>query len=87
MQATTVTRELIQSVGDHVYHQGASYAPLSPTKGTRNAEIIYQAIKNMPDNTVIRDDFNAFGKPYIFFPKREKQTRFQVRSATRFKDS
>ena len=74
MQATTVTRELIQSVGDHVYHQGASYAPLSPTKGTRNAEIIYQAIKNMPDNAVVRADFNAFGKPYIFFPKREKKT-------------
>jgi hypothetical protein len=74
MQATTVTRELIQSVGDHVYHQGASYKSLSPTKGTRNAEIIYQAIKNMPDNTVVRADFNAFGKPYIFFPKREKKT-------------
>lgn len=74
MQATTVTRELIQSVGDHVYHQGASYKPLSPTKGTRNAEIIYQAIKNMPDNAVVRADFNAFGKPYIFFPKREKKT-------------
>ena len=74
MQATTVTRELIQSVGDHVYHQGTSYKPLSPTKGTRNAEIIYQAIKNMPDNAVVRADFNAFGKPYIFFPKREKKT-------------
>ena len=70
MQATTVTRELIQSVGDHVYHQGTSYKPLSPTKGTRNAEIIYQAIKNMPDNAVVRADFNAFGKPYIFFKPR-----------------
>ena len=71
MQATTVTRELIQSVGDHVYHQGASYAPLSPTKGTRNAEIIYQAIKNMPDNAA---------SPISSF-LREKRKQIKRRSA------
>ena len=75
MQPTAVPRELIQSVGGHIYHQGANSVALSPTKGTRNANIIYQTIKDLPKKTVIRADFNVFGNPYIFFPKKGRKLK------------
>lgn len=40
---------------------------LSPSKSARNALIISDAIKHMPDQTVVRADWDNQGRPYLFF--------------------
>ncbi len=41
---------------------------LSPSKSVRNTLIISDAIEHMPDQTVVRADWDNQGRPYLFFP-------------------
>jgi hypothetical protein len=61
---------LLKPVSGNLRNDGAPYVPLSPHKGVRNAVIIYQAIKNLPDSTLIRGDFDKRAQPLIYFPER-----------------
>ncbi len=63
----------LQPVAENIYHDGAPFAPLSPHKGLRNACVIYNAIKNLPDKTLIRGDFNKKSAPFIYFPERPQR--------------
>ena len=63
----------LQPVADYFPHQGAPRARLSPTKSLKNAAIIYESIKNLPDKTLVRGDFDKRSHPYIFFPERAKK--------------
>lgn len=63
----------LQPVAQNIYHDGAPFAPLSPHKGLRNACVIYNAIKNLPDKTLVRGDFNKKAAPFIYFPERPQR--------------
>ena len=60
----------LRPVSGKIMNDGAAFVPLSPHKGVRNATIIYEAIKNLPDQTLIRGDFDKRSQPLIYFPKR-----------------
>lgn len=49
---------------------GAAYVPLSPGKGMKSASIIYESIRNLPDATPIRGDYDMHAHPRIYFPDR-----------------
>jgi hypothetical protein len=68
--STTSPPRLLKPVSQAIRVDGAPFVPLSPHKGVRNAEIIYQAIKDMPDHTLIRGDFDKRSRPLIYFPER-----------------
>ncbi len=72
MQATGDAR-LLQPSAERFREDGAPSVRLSPTKGLRNAVIIYDAIKSLPDKTLLRGDFDRQGKPWIYFPERDKK--------------
>lgn len=61
---------LLRPVSGKILNDGAAFVPLSPHKGVRNAVIIYEAIKNLPDQTLIRGDFDKESQPLIYFPER-----------------
>ncbi len=61
---------LLKPVSGKIQNDGAAFVPLSPHKGVRNASIIYEAIKSMPDRTLIRGDFDKHSRPLIYFPER-----------------
>ncbi len=61
---------LLKPVTGKIQNDGAPFVPLSPHKGVRNAVIIYEAIKNLPDQTLVRGDFNKRSQPLIYFPER-----------------
>lgn len=63
----------LQPVAENIYHDGAPFAPLSPHKGLRNAFVIFNAIKNQPDKTLVRGDFNKKSEPFIYFPERPQR--------------
>lgn len=73
MTTTTTTPRRLHPVADNIYHGGAPHKYISPTKGMRNAALIYEAIKNMPDKNLVRGDFNKASAPFIFFPERPKK--------------
>lgn len=53
-----------------ILNDGAAFVKLSPHKSVRNAAIIYEAIKKMPDQTLVRGDFDKNSRPLIYFPQR-----------------
>ncbi len=61
---------LLKPVAGNIRNDGAPFVPLSPHKGVRNAAIIYQAIRDLPDKTLIRGDFDKHARPLIYFPER-----------------
>lgn len=61
---------LLKPVAGKIQNDGAAFAPLSPHKGVRNAVLIYEAIKHLPDQTLIRGDFDKKSRPLIYFPER-----------------
>lgn len=73
MNPVITSSQRLQPVAGMIYHDGASFAPLSPHKGMRNAGVIYNAIKNMPGKTLVRGDFNRKSEPFIYFPERPKR--------------
>lgn len=62
---------LLEPTAQYFYHDGAAIAKLSPHHGLKNAAIIYESIKNLPDKTIVRGDFDKKSKPFIFFPGRK----------------
>jgi hypothetical protein len=72
MLPSSPTREILQPIAKHYYHDGAPCVPLSPTPSTRNAVILYNAFKGMSDKTILRADYNVVGKPYAYFAGKEK---------------
>ncbi len=64
---------LLQPSTDYFFHEGAALARLSPHKSLKNAAIIYESIKNLPNKTLVRDDFDKKSHPFIFFPERAKK--------------
>ena len=73
MTTNTTTPRRLQPVAENIYHDGAPFMFISPTKGMRNAAIIYEAIKDMPDKNLVRGDFDKKSAPFIFFPERLKK--------------
>lgn len=61
---------LLKPVAGKIQNDGAAFVPLSPHRGIRNAAIIYEAIRNMPDKTLVRGDFDKQSRPLIYFPDR-----------------
>jgi hypothetical protein len=55
---------------NRVEHDGAPLFYMSAAKPARNMGLIYEAIKDVPDSTVVRADYDQKGASYIFFPKR-----------------
>lgn len=68
--STASPPRLLRPVSGAIRKDGAPFVPLSPHKGVRNAAIIYQAIKDLPDKTLIRGDFDKQSRPLIYFPER-----------------
>ncbi len=61
---------LLKPVSGKIQNDGAAFVPLSPHKGMRNASVIYQAIREMPDKALVRGDFDKRSRPLIYFPER-----------------
>lgn len=78
--STVSPPRLLAPVCRKIMNDGAAFVPLSPHKGVRNATIIYEAIRNLPDQTLIRGDFDKKSRPLIYFPERppEKGGRVEV---------
>jgi hypothetical protein len=68
--STVSPPRLLKPISGKIMNDGAAFVPLSPHKGVRNAAIIYEAIKNMPDQTLVRGDFDKKSRPLIYFPER-----------------
>lgn len=62
----------LRPVAQHFDKDGAAVVPLSPTRGLRNASVIYEKIKDLPEQTAIRADYDRHGKPYLYFPRTQK---------------
>ncbi len=73
--ATTSTNSprLLTPTANHFPHDGAALVRLSPHKSLKNAAIIYNSIKNLPDKTLVRGDFDNKSQPFIYFPERAKK--------------
>lgn len=69
MNPTPQTR-LLKPVTETIMHDGAPFIRLSPTKGMKNASVIYEAIKDMPARTLVRADFDKTARPLVYFPER-----------------
>ncbi len=64
---------LLTPTANHFPHDGAALVRLSPHKSLKNAAIIYNSIKNLPDKTLVRGDFDNKSQPFIYFPERDKK--------------
>jgi hypothetical protein len=71
--ASTNSPRILTPTANYFPHDGAAFVRLTPSKSLKNAAIIYESIKNLPDKTLIRGDFDKHTRPYIFFPKRPKK--------------
>lgn len=69
MDATAGAR-LLKPVTETIMHEGAPFVWLSPHKGMRNAAIIYEAIRQVPDCTLIRGDFDKRSRPLVYFAEK-----------------
>lgn len=69
-----LTARTLRPVAQHFDKDGAPVVPLSPTRGLRNAHTIYQKIKDLPEQTVIRADYDRGGKPFLYFPRTKKHS-------------
>ncbi len=65
---------LLKPVAQSFRPDGASFVRLSPHKGMRNASIIYEATRNLPDSTAIRGDFDKHAYPLAYFPVHVRKT-------------
>ena len=74
---TTNSPRLLTPTAEYFPHEGAAFARLSPNKSLKNAAIIYESIKNLPDETSVRGDFDRKSRPFIFFPVAEKEKEMQ----------
>ncbi len=72
MQPTSDSR-ILQPVMERFRSDGAPCVRLSPSKSLRNATVIYEAIKSVPGNTILRGDFDRKGKPLLVFVPGEKK--------------
>lgn len=70
---STNSPRVLTPTANYFPHDGAAFVRLTPSKSLKNAAIIYESIKNLPDKTLIRGDFDKHTRPYIFFPKRPKK--------------
>ena len=70
---TTNVPRVLTPAAEYFSHDGAAFVRLTPSKSLKNAAIIYESIKNLPDKTLVRGDFDRKTRPYIFFPKRTKK--------------
>lgn len=68
--STASPPRLLKPVAGKIMNDGAAHVLLSPHKGVRNAAIIYEAIRNLPDKTLVRGDFDKKSQPLIYFPER-----------------
>ena len=74
---TTNSPRLLTPTAEYFPHEGAAFARLSPNKSLKNAAIIYESIKNLPDETSVRGDFDRKSRPFIFFPVAKKEKEIQ----------
>ncbi len=65
---------LLRPVARHFDKDGSPVIPLSPTRSIRNANVIYEKIKNLPDNTPLRADYDRGGKPFLYLPRLKKNS-------------
>ena len=64
---------LLQPTSHYFPHDGVALVKLSPHQSLKNAALIYESIKNMPDKTLVRGDFDRKTRPFIFFSERAKK--------------
>jgi len=70
---TTNSPRVLTPTADYFPHDGAALVWLSPHQSLKNAALIYESIKNMPNTTLVRGDFDRKTRPFIFFPERAKK--------------
>ena len=70
---TTNSPRVLTPTADYFPHDGAALVWLSPHRSLKNAALIYESIKNMPNTTLVRGDFDRKTRPFIFFPERSKK--------------
>ena len=75
--STTNSPRVLTPTANYFPHEGAALAKLSPNRSLKNAAIIYESIKNLPDETSVRGDFDRKSRPFIFFPEAAKEKEIQ----------
>lgn len=63
----------IRPVAHYARHDNAPFVRLSPHKGIKNAELIYEAIRYKKSKELIRGDFTKSSEPIVYFPNRPKK--------------
>ncbi len=77
--STQTSARTLYPVARHFDKEGAATVALSPSRALRNANIIYEKIKDLPDQTIIRADYDRVGKPYLYFPRSTKMSKQTAR--------
>lgn len=73
MNPLSPSREILQPIANHYFHNSDICIPLSPTIGVRNANILFSAMEKKGDKTIVRGDYNVFGKPFAYFAGKGKK--------------
>lgn len=78
-------QRLLRPVAETFRPDGAPFVRLSPTKGMKNASILYEAIKSLPDGTLLRGDFDRRAKPLVYFPEKPPK-KVEIKSPIKAKN-
>lgn len=78
-------QRLLRPVAETVRPDGAPFVRLSPTKGMKNASILYEAIKSLPDGTLLRGDFDKRATPLVYFPEKPPK-KVEIKSPIKAKN-
>jgi len=70
MQPTSKDIRLLQPSARFIDHGGDPVVQLSPHKGLKNASILYQGIKDLPDAIQLRGGFDRKTRPCVYLHKR-----------------
>ncbi len=70
MNPTSKDSRILQPSAQFIDHGGDPVVQLSPHKGLKNASILYQGIRNLPDAIQLRGGFDRKTRPCIYLHKR-----------------
>ncbi len=79
MNPTSRDGRILQPSAIHVDHGGDPVVQLSPHKGLKNASILYQGIKDLPDGIQLRGGFDRQSKPCVYLHKRSPKKIGELR--------
>lgn len=79
MNPTSRDGRVLQPSATHVDHGGDPVVQLSPHKGLKNASILYQGIKDLPDGIQLRGGFDRQSRPCVYLHKRSPKKIGELR--------